>query len=327
MKKIFILTVMLLMILFTAVQSKALEYEFYPDDNEFVAENEIERLYEGLPEEIKDKLEPISENNGEKISKKYSFGFFFDILKEAFLSALPPYTKMLFVSVGTLLIICVIRHMHNSLDSAEISPAVNMCTSLVSALVIGNMQRSILSTASGLLSLLSDTMLLIVPVMEAIYLSSGNFTLAAVTSTGINLMIAFTQNIFAKVLMPAVAISFLLAVIACVTGNRGIVFLSKSLRTVITTMIIIIMTLMTFALTLQSSAAAAVDNFTMRTIRFALGSYIPIVGGAVSETFSLIQGSFAIIKNLSGITCIVILILVCAPPLIAIVVARFSVYI
>ncbi len=329
MKRLFIIIVILFFaIRLAAFSSQAIEYEYIPDDESGgVAKNETDKLFESLPKEIKDKLLPIEDEYAGDIAGKYSFGFFFAIFKEKLMSILPDYLNMLSVYVGALIIISISRHMQSSIGSLDNEPAMNICTSLVSALIIGNMQKTVLSGVNSLLSLLSSTMLLIVPIMEAIYISGGNFTLATVSSTGLSLMIAFTQSLFSKVLSPAVSISFLLSIISSVTGNRGIAFLLRTLRTIITTVIILIMTLMTFALTLQSTAAAAIDSFATRTIRFALGSYIPIVGGAVSETFSLVQGSISLIKSLSGITGIVILILICAGPLISLVISRFSVYV
>ena len=105
-------------------------------------------------------------------------------------------------------------------------------------------------------------MLLIVPIMESIYLLQGNYMLSAVTSTGINVMISFTENLFSNAIVPAVNISFLMAVVASVTQNKTMVFLSRTLRNIITFAIITIMTLMTFSLTLQISTSSAADNFT-----------------------------------------------------------------
>jgi len=161
--------------------------------------------------------------------------------------------------------------------------------------------------------------------MEAIYLSSGNYMVSAISSTGLNLMIAFTENLFAKAISPAITISFLMAVVSSVTQNKGITFISKTLRTIISTVIIITMTLMTFSLTLQINASESADNFANRTIRFALGSYIPLVGGAVSETYSLFRSSLSLIKNLTGTTVIVILVLICIGPVISLFLSRISI--
>ncbi len=310
------------------VHTSAAEYVFYPENSEKeIASDELDKLFEALPEGIRDKLSEVTEGNAEEITEKYTFEFFAEIFKENLLSALPDYLNMLSVSMAAIIIICISKQMHNTISSTELSPALNMCTGLSSALIIGNMQRTVLDGVNRFLTLLADTMLLIVPVMEAIYISGGNFTLASVTATGLNLMIAFTQNLFSNFLSPAISISFLLATVAAVTGNKGIIFMSKTLRAIVTTVIVFAMTFLSFALNLQSTASYAVDNFAIKTIRFALGSYIPIVGGTISESFSLIKSSVSLIKNLSGVTAIVILILICAGPLLSLLMARFTVYI
>lgn len=325
MRKLLIIFITVWLLITFSFESQAAEYEFQINSEEHVAENELNALFDSLPEDIRDKLITIDEDTASAISQKYNFTFFWSEFKEKFLQYLPEQLNMLSTMIGLIIVISLIKQFQNSLTTSKISPAVDMCSALVSALVTGTMQKSILNVTQSFLSTLSGTMMMTVPVMEAIYLSSGNYVVSAISSTGLNLMIAFTENLFANAVSPAITISFLISTIASVTQNRGITFISKTLRTIITTVIIVTMTLMTFSLTLQINASEAADNFTNRTIRFALGSYIPLIGGAVSETYSLFRSSLCLIKSLTGTTVIVILILVCLGPIISLFLSRFTI--
>lgn len=325
MKYITMIITLIFVISILSFHSNAIEYEFEIGEKEADLQNDLSKLINSLPGDIKDKLIPINEESASDISQKYSFEFFLDFIKESFFQHLPNQLQTLSGMVGFILIISLLNKLNSTMNT--LTPALNMCTGLTSFLAIFTTQQNVLSTTSVFLSTLSETMLLIVPIMESIYLLQGNYMLSAVTSTGINVMISFTENLFSNAIVPAVNISFLMAVVASVTQNKTMVFLSRTLRNIITFAIITIMTLMTFSLTLQISTSSAADNFTNRTVRFALGSYIPIVGGAVSETYSLIKGSISLIKNLAGTTAIVILLLLCAGPIISLALSRLVIYI
>lgn len=311
------LIMILLMLMFTFVSS-AKEYEFELNDKDLSIDDDLSVFFDSLPDDIKNRIEPIDEMNSAEISQKYSFKYFLGILKEKTVELLPNILKSLTTMMGMIVVVSIPKKIQSSLRLRSLSPAFNMCSSLVFVLAAVDMQKNILTEAEIFLSTLSETMLLIVPVMEAICLTMGNFNVMSVTSTGLNLMISFTVNLFTKAIFPSLTVSFIVTAFSTVTRNKSISYLSKCLRTVITTVVIITMTLMSFSLTLQTQASTATDNFTNRTIRFALGNYIPIVGGTVSETYSLVHNSIAVIKSLTGTTAIVILILICLKPIVSI---------
>ena len=66
---------------------------------------------------------------------------------------------------------------------------------------------------------------------------------------------------------------------------------------------------MSIILNMQSGIASASDTFATKAIRFALGNYIPLIGGSVSESLSVVNGSIGIIKQGAGITGIIVLFL------------------
>lgn len=101
--------------------------------------------------------------------------------------------------------------------------------------------------------------------------------------------------------------------------------MSKTVKGVICGILIVTMTLMSFVLALQTTAAAASDTFAQRTIRFAIGSYLPIVGGTVSESFSVISSSLNVIKEMSGVGGVAVLLIAFIPPLLLLIFNRFSI--
>ena len=85
------------------------------------------------------------------------------------------------------------------------------------------------------------------------------------------------------------------------------------------------MTLMSFVLAMQASAAGAVDNFGVKTIKFAIGNYLPLVGAPLADSFSLLSGSLGVIKQSCGVVGIAALFVAFLPPFAVILMNRIAV--
>ena len=67
--------------------------------------------------------------------------------------------------------------------------------------------------------------------------------------------------------------------------------------------------------TLKGVMGAGVDSLTSRGIRFVVGRTVPVVGGAVSDTYSALVSSLSLIKSTVGIFGIVTVVLTVFPSL------------
>ena len=74
-------------------------------------------------------------------------------------------------------------------------------------------------------------------------------------------------------------------------------------------------TLFVGLLSLQGLVGAAADSVTGRAIRFSLNSFVPVVGGALSEAFGSVQGCLRLLKSTLGGFGILATALIVLPPL------------
>lgn len=298
-------------------------YEYsLKEGNESRAQEAVEEFAESLPDEIKKSLP----KGKDKISfDQYDFDFFANYFINALKEAIRPGIKNVSVLLGLVILSAVFNIFANTLTADKIQSAFSFCSSVCISLCVFEAMGAVFDVVETMLDTLSDTMLSIIPVMEAIYIFSGNLTASTVCSTGVNLMIGFTQTLFSKVIEPWVYTVFILCVVGAVTKNSGISFMVKTIKGLITGTLIAIMTLMTFVLALQTSGAAAVDNLYTKTIKFAIGNYLPIVGGSLADSFSLLSGSLGVIKQGGGILGIAVIIIAFAGPFFVLLADRLAV--
>ncbi len=314
-----------LLLLICTISSAAedMPYQFHFDENpEEAADSAYETYIDGMPSEIQLQVEKAGDAQG--AIEEYNVSYFLSLVKNAIGDALLPGFKTLYVLMGMVILASVFRMLSQTVKNGSLETVFSMCCLLCMALTLYEVQKSVFTLMQSMLDMLSNTMLMIVPVMEAVYLSSGNITSASVSGTGINLMITFIQTLYANVLAPCVGVCFLLSITAAVSGNRGVSFMAGALRGIVTGALMLIMTIMSFVLSMQSGIASAADTFAAKTIKFALGSYLPIIGGTVADSFSMVSGSLGVIKQLAGVTGIVVIVIVMLAPLASILVNRLA---
>ena len=69
---------------------------------------------------------------------------------------------------------------------------------------------------------------------------------------------------------------------------------------------------------IQGLYVTNIDNFTVKTAKFAVGNFIPVVGGFVSDSFDIILSSSQLIKNVFGGIGLILLVGICLIPIIKI---------
>ena len=67
--------------------------------------------------------------------------------------------------------------------------------------------------------------------------------------------------------------------------------------------------------TLQSFGAAAADGVSIRTAKYAVDHFVPVVGGMVADTMDTLVGASLLIKNALGITGLMALVSISAAPM------------
>ena len=72
--------------------------------------------------------------------------------------------------------------------------------------------------------------------------------------------------------------------------------------------------------TVQGITGATLDSVAVGTAKFALSSYIPILGGYLSDGFDLVLASCVLIKNSIGLSVLIILICLILVPLLEIII-------
>ncbi len=128
-----------------------------------------------------------------------------------------------------------------------------------------------------------------------------------------------------KVIMPFVSIVTAMSVISAVNPRLNFSGAAESVKKACHWILGSGSSLFVGLLSIQGIAGSATDSLASKTAKFAASSFIPIVGGAVSDGYSAIKGSLGIIRSSVGVIGIIIVAIIVLPPMVSIVASKLMI--
>lgn len=316
--KILLLSVILVSLLTLNVEAETL--------NDLGKSSGAYSISDNLPEEVKDALEKLGIDNKDFSSiQNLSFNDVLSLLAETVSiearNALPTVCMVL----AMLLIYSLFNGVFDTMSNSPLSSVLSLVSVLCIASAIIIPVTDLFTRASEAIKISADFMLAFIPVMTAIMISSGH----AITGSGYSAMMILAAEavgqFFSKVISPLLSVLLTLGVSTSVVPEINLSsisgFFSKSVKWLMS----FIFMIFTAFLTLKSMFASSVDNVSSRALRYTVSSFVPVVGGALSEAYRTIHGSVGVLKSGVGVFVIISVLLVFMPVLIRLLIWLFTV--
>lgn len=156
-----------------------------------------------------------------------------------------------------------------------------------------------------------------VPVYGAILLTSGKGVSAVSYQTTLLAAVQLLLWLVRGVVFPVLLVSLALGCTGSVSEGFCLDRLSGTLHKSILWMLGLFSTLFSGLLSLQQMVAAAGDSFSSRVVKFSLSSFVPVVGGVLSEAYNTVLGCGALLRSTVGAFGLLSVVLVVLPPLLS----------
>ncbi len=154
-----------------------------------------------------------------------------------------------------------------------------------------------------------------VPVYAGVLLTGGQAAAAASYQTVVLFAAELISWLATSVILPLMTISLALCVTGSVTSGMKLDAVGGFVNKTAVWLLGISTTLFVGLLSLQSLVGAAADTLGGRAIKFSLASFVPVVGGALSEAFATVKGCLGLLKSTLGGFGILATALIVLPPL------------
>ncbi|MBE6704174.1 MAG: hypothetical protein E7583_02825 [Ruminococcaceae bacterium] len=190
----------------------------------------------------------------------------------------------------------------------------SFCFSVVSQ-VVHSIEQLFLALRNFMMSAL--------PVMTTLYSVSGAPTAAASNYASTLIVLNICGAMLTSVLVPGIKCVAFLAVVSYISKSFDFSGFSHFIRNTVGWLFGIVMCITSAVIAFQNVIALSKDGILGRTMRFAAARFIPIVGGAVSESARTLSESLRLLRSVSGVSGIFMLIAVIAAPVASLLVCRF----
>ncbi|OQB25208.1 MAG: Stage III sporulation protein AE precursor [Firmicutes bacterium ADurb.Bin182] len=165
---------------------------------------------------------------------------------------------------------------------------------------------------------MSDFIGLALPVLTALLSATGSIAASGVFQPAMALLSGSVAAAIESAVLPVILAGGVLAIVNNITERVQLNQLFSLSKTAAKWMIGLIFTVYFGVISVQGMSANAIDGVSIRTAKYALDKFIPIVGSAVSGTMDTVIGCALIVKNAAGITAMVLTFGILMPPLIKI---------
>lgn len=229
---------------------------------------------------------------------------------------------MNFNVMGQILVLAVfcaiLQNLHGAFEGTSVGKlAYNACFVLIAIIAIKSFH-----TAMNLGSQAIDTMVnytqALFPTMIALLVSVGAITSSTVFQPIIYGSISLIITAIKYFIIPLVYFSAVLSLLSNLTEGIQINRLAALLRQIAVGALGVMLTIFLGVISVQGVASSSLDGLTIKTAKFAMDKFVPIVGKFLNDAFDTVVSCSMLIKNGIGVAGLVVLLMICLFPLIKI---------
>ena len=294
------------------------------------AKKEINDLYEYINKmktdvELMDNLDPveyiktyIAEGKGNLSFAKIANAILSIVFKEV------KSVLKLMISIVTISIICsLLKNLQDAFSDESISQvAFFACYALIIMILSKSFIISI-SVAKEVITNISDFMSALLPILITMISLAGGITSAATLDPIVLGAVVFIPKVYSNIIIPMILMIFVLEFANNLSTEHKITNLCRLLKQVIIWFQGIIITIFIGLLTIRGITSTTIDAVTLKTAKFAIDNFIPIVGKTFSDAITSVAGYSLIIKNAISSIGLVVIIIILLHPLIKLILITF----
>ena len=258
--------------------------------------------------------------NGEYTSSENFFTSILSLLWDGLLSFLPIIASIIAISI----LGGMVGNLKPSTNGKSIGNIVHFVTYGVVIVFLGTTLVEMIALTTKTLTNLKSTMDAIFPILLTLLTAVGGSVSVGLYQPAIAMLGNVFISLITYFLLPLFIFSIIFSIVGNLSNNvkldKFVAFLQGTFKWSIG----LIFTLFLGFMTIQGISAGAVDGLSIRTAKYTIKSYVPIVGGYVSDGLSIIMASSMLIKNAVGTAGLLLVLFMAISPVINLILFMLS---
>jgi stage III sporulation protein AE len=216
---------------------------------------------------------------------------------------------------GLIIICAILKNLQSSFLSDSVGElAFYACYAVIVSILLISFNIA-LEMARNVIDMMVCFMQASIPLLITLLASGGGIISGGLFHPVLIFIVQISGIVMKNFFIPLIFLSSVISIINNITDKVQISKLASFLRQICVWSIGIIMTIFVGIITIQAPLGAVVDGVGGKTIKYALGAFIPIVGKYLGEATDTVLGCTLLIKNAAGIGILIGILVVCAVPL------------
>ena len=243
-----------------------------------------------------------------------------EVIIEVLMQMIIEYMPMFALMVGIGIIASLLGQIKSKFNEKSTADLVHfVCFCLIVVIMSTSIKRLINSTTNTLGNM-QNTINVLFPIILSLMAGLGSVSIVGAFQPVMAVMRNIVSKIIFKAVVPIFIFSFVLNIIGHLSSNIKLDKFNSFLSSLFKWIIGITFTMFFAVISIQGLSAGSFDSVSLRTAKFTISSYVPVMGGYLSQGMDLILASGVLIKNSLGLVGILMIISSILSPILEIVV-------
>lgn len=327
MKRIVVLIVSLFMFLSIISFGAYAEDSSTTDKNNLLNNDTVEEFYRKIEsdDETSEILNEINPKNFiDEYVKNGNSGFTltkaFNIIIKYFFKEIVIAFRVMISLIIIAIISALLKNLQESFSSTTISNiAFYSCYILIILILVKNF-TSCVQIAKDAITDMGNFGAAIMPVFVFLITATGGVSQAATIDPIVAGVVNLAPKAYIDIILPLILLNFVLCFVDNISESHKVTELANLIKQITMWIQGIVLTLFVGILTIRSMTAGTFDAVALKTAKFAVDNFIPIVGKALSDSIATVAGYALIVKNAFGVLGLILLVFYFLVPIIKILV-------
>lgn len=226
----------------------------------------------------------------------------------------------IFVKLAVLVVVCaLLKNLKaNFLGESVGQVAFYVCYIVIVSILLVS-YGTVVKMGTDIIDKMVGFMYVTIPVMMALLISGGNITTGGILHPVLLLIVEGAVTLIKNIFIPLVFLSTILKIVNNISDKIQLAKLANLLKQIVSWTLATILTVFVIAISLQGSLGAVIDGVTSKAAKFAISTFIPIVGKTLADATDTVIGCTLLIKNAASVAALVGILVICIVPLIKII--------
>ena len=264
---------------------------------------------------IKDKINAVL--NGEQA---VDYSTVLEVVLQVLIQLIVHYVPMFALIIGIGVIASLLGQIKSKFAEKSTSDIVHFVCFCLIVIIMATSIKKLITSTTDTLNNMKDITNKLFPIILTIMAGLGSVSSVGVFKPILAVMSNLISTVIFKAVIPIFIFSFVLNIIGHLSSSIKLDKFSSFLNSLFKWIIGITFTIFFAVISIQGISAGAFDSISLRTAKFTISSYVPVMGGYLSQGMDLILASGVLIKNSIGLVGILIIISSILSPILEIVV-------